>query len=257
MMTERPKRAASKTYRIHDMPARLRPREEMDRQGVEHVTEATLLAVILGSGVSGLNVMDLANTLLRKYGSLSALTRVSARALARDPDLPGIGAVKARVLRAALELARRVADEARVAQGGHVRNPEEAALVLRETARPLDHECFWALPLDAKNRLKGGAQEITKGLLDASLVHPREVFKTAIEAGCAKLIVVHNHPSGDPTPSAEDVRVTRQLIQAGQVVGIEVLDHIILGKSGPEREKDFMSLRESGIVDFSQPRTAP
>ena len=241
----------SQAYRVRDMPERLRPREELDQRGIEHVGDEVLLAIILRSGTRGMNVVDLAATLLRKYRSLTALAGVPVEELARDTDIPGIGKVKAQVLRAALELARRMAQEQRDEGGGFVRSPEDAALILRETAKPLDHERFWALPLDAKNRLKGHAYEITKGILDSSLVHPREVFKAAIQAGCSKLVVAHNHPSGDPTPSSEDVRVTRQLVQAGQIVGIEVLDHVILGRATPERARDFISMRESGVVDFT------
>jgi DNA repair protein RadC len=98
--------------------------------------------------------------------------------------------------------------------------------------------------------LKGNAAEVSKGILDSSLVHPREVFKPAIQSGCAALILMHNHPSGDPAPSADDVRITRQLIQAGQVIGIKVLDHVILGRPSADRRTDFLSMREAGLVEF-------
>jgi DNA repair protein RadC len=243
-------------YRVSDLPERMRPREAMDRAGVEHVSDAVLIAILLRSGTRGVNVMDLADRLLRKYGSLTALARVPVEQLARDKDVPGLGKVKARVLRAALELARRLTQEGREAVFS-VRTPEDAARVLREVARPLDHERFWVLGLDAKNRLRGEAQEITRGLLDASLVHPREVFRRAIESACAALVVVHNHPSGDPTPSAEDVRITRQLVEAGRVVGIRVLDHVVLGGRSAARDADYLSMREQGLVDFSDAPTAP
>jgi DNA repair protein RadC len=237
-------------YRICDIPARLRPREAMERHGAEHVSDAVLLAILLRSGSRGLNVMDLAEKLLVRYGSLTALARTSVAALAGDPALRGLGKVKAQALLAAFELARRIADEAREERGAHVRTPEEAAAVLRELAKPLDHERFWALMLDSRNRLKGGVNEVSKGILDSSLVHPREVFKPAIQSGCAALILVHNHPSGDPAPSSEDLRITRQLIQAGQVIGIKVLDHVILGRRAAEGARDYVSLREAGLVQF-------
>ena len=237
-------------YRICDMPMRLRPREAMERQGAEHVSDAVLLAILLRSGARGMNVMDLAEGLLVKYGSLTALARTSVDELAGDRSLKGLGRVKAQALRAALELARRIADESRDGRGALVRSPEEAASVLRALAQPLDHERFWTLMLDTRNRLKGSATEVSKGILDSSLVHPREVFKPAIQTGCAALILVHNHPSGDPAPSAEDLRITRQLIQAGRVIGIKVLDHVILGGRSPERERDFLSMREAGLVEF-------
>lgn len=237
-------------YRICDLPLRLRPREAMEEQGAEKVSDDVLLAILLRTGSKGMNVMDLAERLLVRYGTLTALSRATVEELAGDRTLKGLGKVKAQTLRAALELARRIANEERDERGSFVRSPEDAAAVLRELARTLEHERFWALMLDTRNRLKGKATEVSKGILDSSLVHPREVFKPAIQSGCAALILVHNHPSGDPVPSSEDVRITRQLIQAGQVIGIKVLDHVILGRRSPDRAKDFVSMREAGLVEF-------
>lgn len=244
-------RDPSAPYRVCDMPVRLRPREAVERLGVEGVPDQVLLAILLRSGAKGMNVVDLAERLLRIYGSLTALSRASVEELTANRNLRGLGKVKAQMLKAALELARRVADERRDERGSVVRSPEDAAAILRETAKALEHERFWTLPLDAKNRLKWGVEEISRGILDSSLVHPREVFKRAIQWGCAAVVLVHNHPSGDPTPSAEDVRITRQLVQAGQVIGIKVLDHIVLGRPSAERVRDFVSLREAGVVEFT------
>lgn len=246
----REKRSPHAYYRVCDMPARLRPREAIERQGVEHVTEVALMAVLLRSGASGMNVVDLAEEILRHYGSLTAVARASVDELAGDKRFKGLGKVKAQTLKAALELARRMADETKDERGVFVRSPEDAASVLRTSAMTLDHERFWTLQLDSRNRVKGSALEVSRGILDASLVHPREVFKPAIQSGCAALILVHNHPSGDPTPSAEDLRITRQLVQAGQVIGIKVLDHVVLGRKAGGRDRDYMSIREAGLVEF-------
>jgi len=245
-------RDPSAPYRVCDMPVRLRPREAVERLGVENVPDQVLLALLLRSGARGMNVVDLAERVLRTYGSLTALSRASVDELTSNRQLRGLGRVKAQMLKAALELARRTAEERRDERGSVVRSPEDAAGILRETAKPLDHERFWTLPLDSKNRLKWGAEEVSRGILDTSLVHPREVFKRAIQWGCAAVVLVHNHPSGDPTPSAEDVRITKQLVQAGQVIGIKVLDHIVLGRPSAERVRDFVSLRESGVVEFAE-----
>lgn len=237
-------------YRVCDMPVRLRPREAIERQGIEHVSDVALLAVLLRSGSAGMNVVALAEEILRHYGNLTALARAPEAELAGNKRFKGLGKVKAQTLKAALELARRLSDESRDEGECFVRSPSDAAAILREAARVLDHERFWTIHLDSRNRVKGQPQEVSKGILDASLVHPREVFKPAIQTGCAALVLVHNHPSGDPTPSAEDVRITRQIVQAGHIVGIKVLDHVVLGNVGASREKDYISLREAGMVEF-------
>jgi len=239
-------------YRICDMPARLRPREAIERQGVENVPDQVILAILLRTGSRGLNVVDLAERILFKYGSLTALARAPIEELAQEKSFKGLGRVKAQILRSALDLARRIAEETRDERGVFVRTPEDAADLMREQARGLDHERFWTLNLDTRNRLKGIPREISKGILDASLVHAREVFKGAIQLGGAALVLVHNHPSGDPSPSAEDIKLTRQLVQAGQVIGIKVLDHIIVGRKQSGKAKDFLSLRESGLVTFDE-----
>lgn len=232
--------------RVRDMPERLRPREELDRRGVEHVSDYDLLAIILRSGVRGVNVVALSRQLLKKYGSFTELAKASVDELSA---VKGMGKVKAQVLASALEIAKRLSRES-IPDRCRVRTPEDAARLLREEARTLEHEVFWALMLDAKNYLKSTPVDITKGLLDASLVHPREVFREAVRSATAAIVLVHNHPSGDCTPSAEDIRITKQLVEAGKIVGIKVLDHVVLGRSGPGGDKNFLSMREEGIVDF-------
>jgi len=159
--------------------------------------------------------------------------------------------MKARVprLERPMELAKRLSEE-QASRKYRVRTPEDAARLLREKARTLDAEIFWVILLDSKNYMKGNPVEITRGLLDASLVHPREVFREAIRGATAAIVLLHNHPSGDPSPSAEDIRITKQLVESGRIVDIKVLDHVILGKQYEGGERDYISLRESGIVEF-------
>ena len=131
-----------------------------------------------------------------------------------------------------------------------IRTPEDIYRQLKDTA-PLAQEAFTILTLNAKYRLLD-RKLITLGIADASLVHPREVFRAAIQDGAAAIVISHNHPSGDPTPSAEDIRITRQLVEAGRIIGIEVLDHVIIGRPDSTRAQAFLSLRESGLVTFSR-----
>ncbi len=235
--------------RICDMPAQLRPREEFERIGVENVSDSVLLALILRTGTQNVNVVTLAQILLSKYGSLTELAKIPAKEMARDRELPGIGIVKAQMIKAAMELAQRLARES-VGESPFVVTPEQAAAVLRERARVLQHEVFWALMLDSKNRLIGEPKQISQGTLSSSLVHPRELFKKAVEHSCAAIILAHNHPSGDPTPSSEDIKITKQLVGAGEVMGIRIVDHIIIGLRTHNSSTDFLSLREAGLVEF-------
>jgi DNA repair protein RadC len=232
--------------RLKDVPEEQRPRELFDRQGPENVSDQVLLALILRNGMEGKNVMELAGELLHTYGSLTALAQVSAAEIAR---VDGIGPVKAQIVKASLELGRRLSQESLPASP-IVRTPQDAVSHVREHARVREEEVFWVLLLDRKYRMRRPPVEVSKGILDASLVHPREVFKEAIRTSSAAIVVVHNHPTGDVTPSAEDLRVTRQVVEAGKIVGIEVLDHVIVGRAGAGQDRDHFSLRESGLVKF-------
>lgn len=231
--------------RVKDLPARIRPREEVERLGVQNVSDDVLLAIVLRSGAPGMNVVDLARGLLRHFGSLTGLASATVGELL---NFKGIGKVKAQTLMAALQIARNLSEEAQP-EKYRVRTPADAAGLLRDRVRVLDNEVFWSLHLDVKNCLKQAPVEVTRGLLNASLVHPREVFRDAIRTATAAIVLVHNHPSGDPTPSAEDIRITRQLVESGKVVDIKVLDHVILARPTGGKA-DFLSLRESGVVDF-------
>ncbi|MCF7816752.1 MAG: DNA repair protein RadC [Kiritimatiellales bacterium] len=237
---------ASRPLTVKELPAQMQPRESFDRLGAEHVPDSVLLAILIRSGVPGQNVSELAQQMLIHYGSLTAMARASAKDL---QQFKGIGSVTAQLLKAALELAQRLSRES-VGERPLITTPEQAAAVLRERARVLQHEVFWALMLDTKNRLIGEPQKISEGTLNSSLVHPRELFKKALEHSCAAMILAHNHPSGDPSPSAEDIKVTKQLIGAGEVMGIKVLDHIVIGHRKHTSDTDFLSLREAGLVEF-------
>lgn len=232
--------------RVCDMPAQLRPREEFERVGAENVSDAVLLALILRTGTKGINVVEVSQRLLTAFGSLTELAKASVKEI---QSINSIGPVKAQMIKAAMELAQRLARES-VGESPMVVTPEQAAAVLRERARVLQHEVFWALMLDTKNRLIGEPKQISQGTLSSSLVHPRELFKKAVEHSCAAMILAHNHPSGDPTPSSEDIKITKQLVGAGEVMGIRVLDHIIIGLRKHHNSTDFISLREAGLVKF-------
>lgn len=233
--------------KVSEIPKPMQPREEVARRGVGNVSDAVLLALILRTGTRGANVVDIAEGLLRRYGSLSGLAAAPPEEIRK---LRGIGPVGVSVLKAAFELGRRLTDE-NLGDNQRIRTPEDAARVLREEVRTLDHERFWVLLLDKKNGLKCKPVDVSRGILDASLVHPREVFRSAIVTSTAHVVIAHNHPSGDPTPSAEDVRLTRQLVEAGRIVDIKVLDHVVMGRPGRGDGRAWVSMREAGLVEFN------
>jgi DNA repair protein RadC len=227
--------------RLKDQPASERPRERLVTLGADALSPAELVAILLRTGLRGANVLEISKQLVQKYGSLGALAQASLDDLQM---VKGIGRDKAVTLAAAFALARQMAKELR--QNAPVLDtPEAVANLMREDTRLRNVETFQILLLNTRRRLIDVAK-IADGTLDTILVHPREVFKPAIAANAAAIILLHNHPSGEATPSEADIKVTRDLIRAGQLLKIEVLDHIILGRATQERPKDYMSLRELG-----------
>jgi DNA repair protein RadC len=232
--------------RIKDLPGHRRPRELARDAGVDSVPDEVLVAILLRSGIRGQSVIDLARQVLDRYqGSLSRLAEASHDDLL---TIKGIGTVKALELRAALELGQRSAQEANIPLP-LIREPVHVLALLQKETAQLEQEVFWVLLLDQKYRLRRAPLEVTRGILNASLAHPREVFREAIRMSAAAVIVAHNHPSGDPTPSAEDIQITRQLLETGKIVDIQLLDHIIIGGKRPP-PAPYTSLREAGLVDF-------
>jgi len=233
------------SVRIQDLPPKSRPREYAERVGIEHAPPDVLLALLLRTGIKGVNAFELARMLLRKYGSLLSLSSVSVSELC---SVKGISNTKAQILKAAFVLAQHIRAEEQV-ERPRVSRPEDVYMLMKDRTSALEKEIFWVLILDRKNRLKCEAIDVTSGILDASLVHPREVFREAIRHAAGNIVLAHNHPSGDPTPSAEDLRITQQLVDAGKVIDIKVMDHVILGHGQPTN-KNYISLRESGLVSF-------
>lgn len=227
--------------RLKDQPASERPRERLAAKGADSLSSAELVAILLRTGLKGANVLDMGKEIVHRYGSLRALAQASLEDL---QTIKGVGPDKAVTLLAAFALARRMAEEMRD-EAPLVDTPERVADLMRETARLSEVEKFRVLLLNTRRRLIQDVK-ITDGTLDTLLVHPREVFKPAIAANAAAIVLVHNHPSGDASPSEADIKVTRDLIRAGQLLKIEVLDHIILGRATQERPKDYVSLRELG-----------
>ena len=233
---------------VREMLPALRPREALAQRGAAQLPDDTLLAILLRSGRPGRNVADLARDVLQAFHGLAPLSRASFEEIAAR-RIAGLGRVKAMEIAAALELGRRAAAHAPATEAPYVRDPDSVIQQLRPLANNLRQEVFWALLLDTRNRLIGRPQEISRGLLDSSPVHPREVFAPAISHAAAAVILAHNHPSGDPTPSTEDLRVTRQLVEASRILGIRVIDHVILGRETAQRP-GHLSLREKGLATF-------
>jgi DNA repair protein RadC len=227
--------------RIKDRPAAERPREKLHELGPDALSNAELIAILLRSGLKGRNAVEVGEQVLKRFGTLTALAK------ARVEDLraiKGIGRDKAVTLIAAFSLARKMANELR-RDMPVLDTPEAVAMLMREDMRLREVETFHVLLLNTRRRLIE-VNKISDGTLDTLLVHPREVFRPAIAAGAAAIVLVHNHPSGDPSPSEADIKVTRDLIRAGQVLKIEVLDHVILGFQTDTRTRDYVSLRELG-----------
>jgi DNA repair protein RadC len=227
--------------RLKDQPASERPRERLVALGADALSQAELIAILLRTGLKGTNAVEIGRQVVQKYGSLQSLAQASLEDL---QTVKGIGRDKAVTLVAAFTLARNMARELRV-ESPVLDTPEAVANLMREDNRLRRVETFQVLLLNTRRRLIRAA-EISDGTLDTLLVHPREVFEKAITAGAAAIVLVHNHPSGDPTPSEADIKVTRDLIRAGQLLKIEVLDHVIIGRATQERPKDYVSLRELG-----------
>ena len=226
---------------MKDQPAGERPRERLVGLGATALSPAELIAILLRTGLHGANALDIARSLMQKFGSLTALAQASVDEL---QCVRGIGPDKAVTLVAAFTLGSKMAEELQ-RESPVLDNPQAIAGVLREQNRLKDVETFQILLLNVRRRLIR-VEQVSQGLLDTILVHPREVFKSAIAARAAAIVLVHNHPSGDPTPSEADIKVTRDLIRAGQLMKIEILDHIILGRATADRPKDYSSLKELG-----------
>jgi DNA repair protein RadC len=210
-------------------------------QGVQALRNAELIAILLRTGTRGATAIQVAEQLLLKFRSLDELARAS---LSELRGIKGIGRDKAIALKSAFALAQRMAAELHT-ESPLLDTPERVADLLREENRAYPVERFQAVLLNTRRRLIR-IEAVSQGTLDTILVHPREVFRPAIAANASAIVLVHNHPSGDPTPSEADIQVTRDLIRAGQLLKIEVLDHIILGRRTSERPRDFVSLRELG-----------
>jgi DNA repair protein RadC len=223
---------------IRELPNAERPRERMRAVGAQALSTTELIATILGSGGTGGSAITCASLILNLGdGSLGRLASMPLAALTR---VRGVGSARATAVHAALELGRRMAGEAREA-GAPLRSPRDVAAAFSPRLQDLPVEEFHVAILDAQHRLERDVL-ITRGLLNSSLVHPREVFREAIAERAAAVILVHNHPSGDPTPSAEDRAVTEQLVAAGRLLDIPVHDHIIVGRGR------YVSFAEAGLL---------
>jgi DNA repair protein RadC len=226
---------------IHDLPEQERPREKLAAQGADALGNQELIAILLRTGRKGISAIQVAQELLMRFQSLENLAKASIDDLRKTK---GIGRDKAIALKSAFTLALRMAREIR-GEAPLLDTPERVADLLREELRLENVERFQVLLLNTRRRLIL-VDRLSQGTLDSLLVHPRDVFRSAISSNAAAIILAHNHPSGDPTPSESDIKVTRDLIRAGQLLKIEVLDHVIVGRATQERSKDYVSLRELG-----------
>lgn len=225
--------------KIKELPIGERPYEKLEAIGAEHLSNAELLAVIIKTGTKAYTAVELAQHVLRLShdGRISSLNNLSIEQLKK---IKGIGRVKAIQIKAALELSKRVATRDGVFHHS-VKSANDVVNLMMEELRYLKKEIFKALLLNTKNQIIK-VTDISMGSLNSSIVHPREVFSEAIKYGANSIIFVHNHPSGDPTASAEDIQTTQRLENAGNILGIKVLDHIIIG------DGRFFSFKEKGLV---------
>ncbi len=224
-------------FTIKDLPEEERPRERMVKYGACALSTPELLAILLRTGSSKASAIELASRLISVFGGLKNLVRADVQDLTK---MKGIGICKATEVKAAIELARRIStlgEESRPI----VKTPLDAANLVMQEMQYFDREHFRCILLDVKNHVLD-VVTISIGGLNSSIVHPRELFKEAIKHSSAGVILVHNHPSGDPGPSSQDTKLTERLVEAGKIMGINILDHIIIG------DNKYTSLKELGLM---------
>jgi DNA repair protein RadC len=226
----------SKSFTIHDLPVDERPRERLVKFGEQALSAQELLQLILGRGIAGESVAVTAQNLLTQFGSLQKLAEASIEELSA---IKGIGLAKAAQIKAAFEIGRRLSTQAPSYKSKELSDPEKVYRLIKSKLKDYYKEHFYIIALNSRNY---SIAEVSVGSLNSSIVHPREVFEEAIKSKAASVIFVHNHPSGDPEPSEDDIDLTKRLSEAGRILGIEVADHIIVTKN------KYFSFREKGIV---------
>lgn len=225
---------------IKEMPQNERPQEKMMRYGSESLSDAELIGIIIRTGTREATSVEVGRNVMENFNNdLTRFYQMDFRELERNKNLKGIGAVKACQIKAAIELGIRVNRKNPITF--KISSPESIADLLMNDMQFLKQEIFKIILLDTKNRVIN-VENITTGTLNASLVHPREVFVKAIKQHAAAIILVHNHPSGDPEPSQEDKSITKRLVEAGELLGISVLDHIIIGRG------EFLSFKQEKLI---------
>ena len=225
------------SFTVRDLPKSERPRERLIKFGPEALSAQELLALIIGRGIPKKSVMNIAQELLARFGNIKAISQASIEALS---EIKGVGLAKAAQLKACFELGKRQDLEPEL-KNYDIKNPQSVVKAIRASIKDKAKEHFKLILLDTRNKIIG-ISTISIGTLNASLVHPREIFKEAIIHNSASVVLAHNHPSGDPEPSDEDLTITKRLVKSGKILGIEVIDHIIIGKTG------FSSFKEKGLI---------
>ncbi len=226
------------SFTVHDLPLSERPRERLAKLGSEALSSQEILALILGRGIRGESVIITAQKLLSRFGNLKNLASASIEELTQTK---GIGPAKAAQIKATFELSKRLEHSLSEDTKITVKSPEDVVKTARNLLKGKKKEHFIVICLDTRNHLIK-TSTVSIGSLDCSIVHPREVFKDAISSSAASVIFIHNHPSGDPTPSEDDIKMTKRLIEAGEIIGIEVLDHIIICDS------EHLSMKAKNLV---------
>jgi DNA repair protein RadC len=224
------------TYRITDLPEEERPRERLARLGPQSLSNAELLAILLRVGVKGENAVQVGQRLLQDFGGLTGLHRADFQDVVAKH---GLGPAKAAQIKAAIELGNRLRLEAPDERPA-VHSPADAAALVQYEMSALEQEEMRVILLDTRNRVLG-IKQVYKGSTNSSQVRVNELFKDAIRVSAVSIVIIHNHPSGDPTPSPDDVAVTRAIVQAGKLLDIEVLDHLVIGRGR------FVSLKDRGL----------